>query len=65
MRTKEMRDSDGDFSEPQLETAWCSKCGSEQPSEVQAWDSHCGGYTDYRYRCRTCGQQRWSEGPDA
>jgi DNA-directed RNA polymerase subunit M/transcription elongation factor TFIIS len=64
MHVREMRDSEGDFSEWAPSASSCKQCGSDRVS-YRSWDSHCGGYTDLQYRCDSCGRQWWIEGPDA
>lgn len=46
------------------ETA-CCKCGERGFLEYREWESSCGGYDDYKFRCAACGQDWWSEGLDA
>ena len=43
----------------------CRKCGVKGGIEVWKWESSCGGYEDYHYRCTNCGKDWWVEGPDA
>lgn len=43
----------------------CRKCGEPGGVEVREWESSCGGYEDYKYRCNNCNQSWWIEGPDA
>lgn len=46
-----MADSQGEFAEFKGEPAIaCRKCGVHAVSERE-WDSSCGGWTDYQYRC--------------
>lgn len=39
------------------------KCG--EPMTVQSWDSHCGGFTDWKYTCTACSRFVWVEGIDS
>lgn len=59
-----MPDHAGDFSEPRDTETHCRKCDG-QPVSVLTWDSHCGGYTDYKYMCAACGHVWWIEGIDS
>lgn len=43
----------------------CRKCGVAGHIEYREWESSCGGYEDYKYRCAACGQNWWVEGADA
>jgi hypothetical protein len=43
----------------------CNKCGKEQTHTCERWESHCGGYTDYRYTCVVCGAIHWVDGIDS
>ena len=43
----------------------CRKCNELGSVEYREWESSCGGYEDYHYRCTACGQDWWIEGPDA
>lgn len=55
----------GDFSDWMLcQATKCRKCGS-QDVEYREWDSSCGGYTDYNYRCLYCGYSWWVDGIDS
>lgn len=42
----------------------CPHCGSDAV-EYYVWESSCGGYEDYRYRCPGCDKTWWCEGADA
>jgi transposase-like protein len=43
----------------------CPKCESSHTIECIEWESSCGGYEDYHYRCISCGHDWWIEGADA
>lgn len=43
----------------------CQHCGEKGGLEVREWESSCGGYEDYQYRCTKCGRDWWVDGPDA
>ncbi len=47
-----------------VEGASCQKCGKDD-IEFMERESSCGGYDDYKYRCRACGHSWWVDGPDA
>ena len=66
MHTQPMANSDGRFSAPTEVDARCRKreCLGIRATE-ETWDSHCGGYTDWRYTCTACGHVWWVEGPDS
>lgn len=32
---------------------------------VRCWESSCGGYEDYQYRCFGCDAVKWEEGSDS
>lgn len=42
----------------------CRKCCSAEV-EYREWESSCGGYEDYKYRCNGCSREWWVEGADA
>lgn len=64
MHTKPMKDSEGTFNKAKPADVRCRSCGMTGQVTVQEWESSCGGYEDYRYKC-TCGHVWWIEGPDA
>lgn len=43
----------------------CRKCNVAGQIEYREWESSCGGYEDYHYRCKACGGDWWIEGADA
>lgn len=43
----------------------CRKCGATGQLSSREWESSCGGYTDYYFRCAACNSSWWVEGPDA
>lgn len=65
MHTGPMKDSDGDFQAWEDSKAPCRKCGGAV--KCRAWESSCGGYEDYQYRCqsRECGHSWWVDGCDS
>jgi hypothetical protein len=56
-------EDEGDFGPAAPSDSTCDKCG--QPLTVQTWDSHCGGFRDYKFTCTACGHYVWIEGPDS
>ena len=61
---KPMADSEGVFDSEEKSSASCRKCKTRNVM-VRAWDSSCGSYTDYRYRCRSCNHVWWVDGSDS
>ena len=43
----------------------CRKSDEAGGIEYREWESSCGGYEDYHYRCTKCGADWWVEGADA
>lgn len=43
----------------------CRKCKEAGGIEYRKWESSCGGYEDYKYRCTKCSEDWWIEGADA
>lgn len=64
MHTAPMKDSEGDFGPVVDSKCPCPTCGY-MTLRYRVWESHCGGYTDLKYECTSCGAVRWVEGPDA
>lgn len=60
-----MADADGVFGDwqPSAEKPRCD-CPAPQLHE-RVWDSRCGGWTDYQYRCMVCHHSFWIEGIDS
>jgi transposase-like protein len=60
-----MSDSQGDFKEfnpvPDLP---CHKCG-EKEVKARKWESSCGGWEDYQFKCSSCGYTWWVDGIDS
>jgi len=61
---REIDESDGEFGAWKLTDLTCPKCIGHHVVE-RLWESSCGGYDDYQYRCSDCGHKWWVEGPDA
>lgn len=64
MHTGPMPDSAGVFGDEKLSDEPCPK-GEGHQVYCASWESSCGGYEDYRYRCSTCGHKWWVEGIDS
>jgi len=65
MHTAPMADSQGKFAEFKVQTDEpCRKCGTHAVS-MREWESDCGGWEDYQYKCHHCGHTWWVEGIDA
>jgi len=52
MHTKPMEDSHGVFGNEKVSKLPCPDCGGVLNYKI--WKSHCGGYEDTRYKCRSC-----------
>lgn len=63
IHTKPMADSEGDFGDWKVSERPHRDCGGEVRYRV--WESSCGGYEDYQYRCEKCGKKWWVEGADS
>ena len=61
---KPMEESEGEFRDATSEKYQCRKC-KEMRVTCKAWDSSCGGYTDYKFTCNACGHYWWIDGPDS
>ena len=65
MHIAPMADSQGEFAEFKVQPKIpCRKCGVHAVS-MREWESSCGGYEDYQYRCNSCGHSWWVDGIDA
>lgn len=63
--TTEMPDSAGTFGEYTNATDTpCRKC-KEPKVRYRVWESSCGGYEDYNYKCFGCGASWWVDGIDS
>ncbi len=54
-----------DWTPVKNQTVPCRKCNETGGIEFREWESSCGGYEDYHYRCTKCGNDWWVEGADA
>lgn len=69
--TRQMADSEGEFQQWKDAGRSCGHlipasglpCG--HPVEFRVWESSCGGWEDYQYRCRGGGHTWWVEGIDS
>lgn len=60
-----MADSQGEFAEFEtLPKVPCRKCGVHAVTE-RKWESSCGGWEDYQFKCNACGHSWWVEGIDS
>lgn len=63
--TAPMADSQGEFADFKVQPdVPCRKCSSHTVS-MREWESSCGGWEDYQYRCSACGHSWWVEGIDS
>lgn len=65
-----MADNEGEFASwLESDNEWSQtrhKPDCAKPNvRFRSWESSCGGYEDYQYRCFTCGVTWWVDGPDA
>jgi len=65
MHTKEMKDSEGVFSDFKWSSCACRYCKHEGGVRYRIWESNCGGYEDLKYECMLCGGMWWVEGSDS
>lgn len=63
MHTGPMKDSDGEFAQWHVHQEKHRDCGGVV--RWREWESSCGGYVDYQYRCEKCGKRWWIDGPDS
>lgn len=65
MHTQPMAEHQGDFGdEHESKDRPCPKCKGG-PVMYRVWESSCGGYEDYKYRCAACGHTWWIDGIDS
>ena len=65
MHTSPMKESEGTFSEwNPCKSTECRRCKSKNV-KFRVWDSSCGGYEDYNYKCDDCGHSWWIDGIDS
>ncbi len=65
MHSQPVDESSGTLSAPrQVINVNCRVC-DEPTVTVQTWESHCGGFEDYKYTCGACGHVWWIDGIDS
>lgn len=64
MHTGPMPDSDGEFGGWKSSGGPCRHCG-ETAVLYRVWESSCGGFEDYHFKCKSCGQTWWVDGIDS
>lgn len=64
MHTEPLKDSEGTFCAPVACSADCRRC-HQQSVTWQSWESHCGGYEDFKFTCGACGHLWWVDGIDS
>ena len=62
--TRQMADSEGEFQEWKDVKTRCIKCNSPHV-QYRVWESSCGGYEDYQYKCAECQRVWWIDGIDS
>jgi hypothetical protein len=62
--TRQMADSEGAFAHWQPSTQPCRHCNSPHV-QFRVWESSCGGYEDYQYKCAECQRVWWVDGIDS
>ncbi len=60
-----MKDSEGTFTPASDDVRLCRFCKNMTLHHVEQWDSHCGGYEDFKYTCTVCGKVHWVDGIDS
>lgn len=70
MHAGSVKDSDGDFGEwkstgSNHDIIRMDSGGCNGLVHYRCWESSCGGYEDYQYKCEVCSAEWWVEGPDA
>lgn len=61
-----MADSQGEFGEyKHAVEIKCRECKAERHVRYRIWESSCGGYEDYNYKCFACGHSWWVDGIDS
>lgn len=64
VHTQPMSESQGTLADEKPSDCKCPSCGNG-PVFYAVWESSCGGYEDYKYRCAACGHRWWIEGCDS
>ncbi len=60
-----MHESEGTFSSEESYGMYCGQCRKAATHLAQTWESHCGGFTDFKYTCSVCGLVHWIDGIDS
>ena len=63
--TRPMAESEGRFSGQRAILRLCPTCEVTTTHMCWTWDSNCGGYTDYKFKCVECDGVHWVEGADS
>lgn len=64
MYTKEISEFDVEFGQCVMVCRKCPKCG-QADAYHETWESPCGGYSDDKFVCRSCGYLWWVDGVDS
>lgn len=66
MRSEPMGETDGTFKDGwEKAKGPCPNCGVEGQHFVKEWESSCGGYVDFKFRCGACNKIHWVDGIDS
>lgn len=64
MHSQPFDESAGVLSKPRaVHDVKCPVCEMSMVTE-QVWESHCGGFEDYKYTCTSCQHVWWVDGID-
>lgn len=62
--SRQFTEDEGEFTKKGHSTIPCRECGGDNVT-YQVWESNCGGYEDYKYKCGDCGATWWIDGIDS
>jgi transposase-like protein len=62
--TRQMNDDEGKFEKWKETKTSCRYCNSPHV-QYRIWESSCGGYEDYQYKCAECQRVWWIDGIDS
>lgn len=62
--TRQMNDDEGEFDRWKETGVHCKYCDSPHV-QYRVWESSCGGYEDYQYKCAECQRVWWIDGIDS
>jgi hypothetical protein len=65
MHTRQMSESEGEFSAPLPSSRPCPHCGVSGQHFYKVWESKDGAYEDEKHECRACKKTWWVEGIDS